>query len=123
MPTPSRVPARTKTVAKQKTVPFEATTDIDEDGNYKALIFGEEFTLSSEVNGWLVFLASSGSSKYVVDLVESLIIVPDGEASIEVRRMREAERFHTLLGSQKHFKIEDAVELVSAMTAASGNEN
>lgn len=124
----SRVPARTATKvatkSKAKAVPFEAVTDIDSDGNYQARIFGEEFTLSAEVNGWLLFLAGSGSSKHVVSLVESLIVIPDGEGDIEMRRRREAERFHGLLGSQKHFSVEDAVEIVNAMTEISaGNDN
>lgn len=126
----SRLPARTATKVatkpkpKTKAVPFEAITDIDDDGNYTARIFGEEFTLSAEVNGWLLFLAGSGSSKHVVNLVESLIVIPEGDGDIEVRRRREADRFHGLLASQKPFKIEDAVELVNAMTEFSaGNDN
>lgn len=124
----SSTPARRtkKAAAKPKsTSMFEVVSDIDDDGNYEALIFGEKFTLSTDVNGWLLLMAAGDTSKFV-DLVESLIVIPepeDGER-IEVVRMREKRRFSDLLVSQKDFSVEQAAELIASMTeAAAGNED
>lgn len=125
----SRVPVKAASKAvratqKPKAIePFKVATEVDADGNYDALIFGERFTLSSDVNGWLLFLAGAGRSRDVINLVESVIVVEpkDGE-DIEVARNRERNRFHTTVSSQPHFSIEQAIELVNAMTeVAAGN--
>ena len=126
----SRVPARRATPAttpKARAKPvkmFEVLTEPDDDGIYTANIFGETFTLSSDANGWLLFLAGSGQSRYVVQLVESLIIVEPKEGEdIEVARRRERDRFHSHMGEQKGFTIESAVEFVNALTEVSaGND-
>lgn len=122
----SRVPARTAPKpVKKTTVPFEAVTEIDEEGNYEALVFGEKFKLSSDVNGWLLFLAGAGRPRDIINLVESVLVVEveDGE-DIEAARRRIRDRFHGHVGSLPHFSIEQAIELLNAMTEVSaGNES
>jgi hypothetical protein len=120
-----RTPASTKKAATPKKVaPFEAVTDIDDDGNFTAKIFGEEFSMNADVNGWLKMLASSGSPKHLVALVESMINVevPEGTSAL-LAREREKARFHDLMSSQEHFGLEDAIEFIGElMEASAGND-
>ena len=124
--TPARrtsTPAKKKETAK-KVAPFEATSDIDEDGNFTARIFGEEFSLNADVNGWLKMLASSGSPRHLIALVESMINVeiPEGTSAL-LAREREKARFHDLMSSQEHFGLEDAIEFIGElMEASAGND-
>jgi len=123
----AQTPAKRTSTAKKtvpKKVPFEATSDIDEDGNFTAKIFGEEFSLNADVNGWLKMLASSGSPKHLVQLVESMINVDivEGESAL-LAREREKARFHDLLSSQDHFGLEDAIEFIGElMEVSAGND-
>lgn len=124
---PSRVPARTaaKKPVKKSTAPFEVLSEIDEDGNYEVSVFGEKFKLSSDVNGWLLFLAGSGKASEIVRLVESVLVVEPNEGEdVEAARRRIREKFHSTVGAQSGFSIEQAIELVNAMTEVSaGNES
>lgn len=125
-PTPARrspTPAKKKAAAS-KIAPFEAVTDIDEEGNFTAKIFGEEFSLNADVNGWLKMLASSGSPKHLVALVESMINVdvPEGTSAL-LAQEREKARFHDLMSSQQNFGLEDAIEFIGElMEASAGND-
>lgn len=102
---------------------FVKTSDIDEDGNYTADVFGETFKLSSDVNGWLLVLAGSGDLRAVRNLVESQIVVePVQGLSLEAARRNESARFHDLLTARQHFSVEDAMELVANFTEAAGND-
>ena len=103
---------------------FEVVSEIDEDGYVDAKIFGEKFTIDTDVNGWLLFLAGAGQSRDVVNLVHSVIrVTPVNGETFEVARLREQRRFDELLGSQKHFNVDQAIELVNKLTEISaGNE-
>jgi hypothetical protein len=121
----STSPARVTPKPKAREVEmFEAVSEINEDGEVDVLIFGEPFTISTDVNGWLLLLAGSGSSRDVVNLVRSILVVsPSNGENIEIARQREEVRFNTLLGGRKNFSVENAVELVNALTeVAAGNE-
>lgn len=103
---------------------FEVVSDVDAEGNVDVKVFGEPFTISTDVNGWLLLLAGSGRSRDVVNLVQSVLVVEaqNGE-DIEVARLREEDRFNRLLGSQKGFTIDKAIDLVNSLTEISaGNE-
>lgn len=118
------------TPAKRKTKkmtdasePFVPLTEPDEDGNYTAEIFGEAFTLNTDANGWLVMMAGSGRLSAMRDLVESLItVVPEEGETEEMARFRERDRFHSVMGRQRGFSIEDAVEFVNKLTEHAGND-
>lgn len=119
--TPARVTPKPK--AKEPEM-IEAVGEIDEDGYVDVLIFGEPFTLDTDVNGWLLLLANSGSARDIVNLVKSIIVVKpvDGE-TYEVTRMAEERRFNDIVGAQRHFSIEKALEFVNGLTEVSaGNE-
>lgn len=120
----AQTPARRTTPARSatKTKAFEQLTEPDDEGNFTALIFGEEFKLSTDVNGWLLLMASGDASKFV-DLVESLIVVETkGDERIETARLREKRRFNDLLLAQQHFGVEAVAELIADITdAAAGN--
>lgn len=120
----------TTTVAKKKTTSapkkapmFEKLTEPDDDGNWTARIFGEEFTLSDDVNGWLIMLAGGGDLRAIRDLVDSLLVVePEEGESLAMAKRRVGERFHKLIGSQRNFSIEDAMTLVNDLQEAAGND-
>src|SRR5690348_765290 len=117
---PARKPAAPKPRAKEPEM-FEAVSEIDEDGNIDVKIFGEPFTISTDVNGWLLLLAGSGSSRDVVRLVQSILVVtPANGESIDVARANEERRFNDLLASRRHFTVENCIELVNALTEVSG---
>ena len=129
----SKAPAKRSTPAKRtsgKQSPakmFEALTEPDDMGEYDALIYGEKFRLHNDVNGFLLMLTGAGGAdglRAIVDLVKSLIVVEEVEGeNIEVTREREKRRLYDLVGSQRHFGIEDAMEFVNSMTeVAAGND-
>lgn len=103
---------------------FEILTEVDDDGNYEASIFGETFKWSTDVNGWLLLMAANDTGKFV-DLVESLLVVePEDGERIETARLRVKRRFNDLLTSQKNLPVEDVAELIADITdAAAGNED
>lgn len=119
--TPARVTPKPK--AKEPEM-VEAVSEIDEDGYVDVLIFGEPFTLDTDVNGWLLMLANSGSARDIVNLVKSMIVVKpvDGE-NIEITRMAEERRFNDIVGSQRGFSIEKCMTFINDLTEVSaGNE-
>lgn len=105
-------------------VPLEAVGDIDANGYIKVKIFGEPFTVDTDVNGWLLFLAGAGQSRDVVNLVKSVLVVDevDGE-DIEVTRFKTLSRFTEVVGKQKNFGVEKTVELINEITELAGNAN
>lgn len=122
--TPATTTKKTPAKKKRDVAMFVKTSEQDDDGNYTADIFGETFTLSSDVNGWLTMLAGSGDLRAVRDLVESVIVVPepDEDETLEQARRKEKDRFHGLMSKQQHFSIEDAMTFVSELIEASGND-
>lgn len=119
------------TVAKKKAATpaaknapmFEKLTEPDDDGNWTAKIFGEEFTLSDDVNGWLIMLAGGGDLRAIRDLVDSLLVVePEEGESVAMATRRIGDKFHKLIGSQRNFSIEDAMTLVNDLQEAAGND-
>lgn len=113
------VPARAAAKPKAKEPEmFEVLTEVDADGNVDIKVFGEKFTISTDVNGWLLLLAGSGSSRDVVNLVKSIIVVPD-DGDVEVARMREMQRFNDVLGKRSKFTVDDAITLVNSLTEVS----
>jgi hypothetical protein len=123
--TKRNLPTRTapKPRAKEPEM-FEVVGEIDDDGHVDVKIFGEPFTIDTDVNGWLLLLAGSGSSRDVVNLVKSVIVVePSNGEGFEVARRREEDRLNTLLGQRKGFSVDNAIELVNHLTEVSaGNE-
>lgn len=120
------VPARTARPPVKAKEPdmFEALTEVDADGNMDVKIFGEPFTISTDVNGWLLMLAGSGQARDVVRLVQSiLVVVPADGQTIDAARLAEERRFNDLLGGRKNFTIENTYELINALTEVSaGND-
>lgn len=102
---------------------FKVVSDIDEDGYADVQIFGEPFTIDTDVNGWLLFLAGAGASRDVVKLVRSVIkVTPEDGESFEVARRREEARFDDVLIAQRGLTVEQCIELVNALTEiSSGN--
>lgn len=103
---------------------FEVISDVDEDGYVDVKIFGEKFTIDTDINGWGLMLAGAGGTRNMVKLVHGIIkVTPNNGENIEVARMRERDRFDDLLWAQRDFTIEKAMELVNALTEVSaGNE-
>lgn len=113
-----------RTASKSKTKIFEQTSEIDDDGNFTALVFGEEFKFSSDVNAYLLLKAVRDNGRFI-DLIESLIVVePEDGEKLEQARHRESRRFDELMTSQRNFSIEQLAELIADITdAAAGNED
>lgn len=103
---------------------FEVVSRDEDAETYVGRLFGEEdFTFSTDVNGWLLIQAGSGRTKDFTDLIWSLIQVEAGEDETpEEARRREMDRFDSLLRSRKHFSVEDLMELVNEFTEAAGND-
>ncbi len=118
----------TKSPARQsdsKKKNFVVLSTNEDDETYVARLFDEEnFTLSTDVNGWLLINAGSGKAADFLKLIWSVIVVePNDDEKIEDARRREMGRFSDLLGARKHFGIEEVMELVNDMTEVSaGND-
>lgn len=112
-----------RTTTKTRTVEmFEQTSELDEDGNYTAKIYGEEFKLSSDVNGWLFFLGTSGSPRHAVQLVQSLLVVePEEGEKLSAAKRRVEDRFNDVMLTHSQ-SIEDTVEMIGKMMEAAGND-
>lgn len=99
----------------------------DEAATFTAKIFGEEFLFSSDTNGWLVFMASTGKAEHMEKLMHSMILIPDAEdkseSELRLARFREAERFSEVLGSQQNFSLERMFRLVNDIIEAAGNDH
>lgn len=117
-------PAKRTASKSSKTKIFEQTSEIDDDGNFTALVFGEEFKFSSDVNAYLLLKAVRDNGRFI-DLIESLIVVePEDGEKLEQARHRESRRFDELMTSQRNFSIEQLAELIADITdAAAGNED
>lgn len=98
----------------------------DEEATFVAEVFGETFKFSSDANGWLVFMASSGKAENLEKLIHSLLIVdiePDmTEGEERVARMQEANRWGDCLGKQQNFGLERMFRLVNDVIEAAGND-
>lgn len=112
-------PARRRTEVEM----FEMTSEIDDDGNYTAEIYGETFTLSSDVNAWLLIEAGAGEPKAIVSLVHSLLVVePEDGEDLDAARRRVQKRFTDHIGAQRNFSVERLVEFIADITEAAGND-
>lgn len=114
---------RTTTSTKVKNVEmWEQTSELDEDGNYTVKIYGEEFKLNSDVNGWLLMLASSGSPRHMVQLVHSALVVePEEGETLGKARRRVEDRFNDVMVKNSP-SVEDAIEIIGLMMEAAGND-
>lgn len=111
-----------KRTTKTKPVLFEQVGDLDEDGNYIAKIYGEEFKLSADVNGWLLMLGSAGSPRHMVQLVHSCLVVePEEGEKLGAARRRVEERFNKVM-IDANPTVEDSIEIIGHMMEASGND-
>lgn len=115
--------SKTKAPARRETPVFEKLTEPDADGHFNAKIFGQEYTLSDDVNAWLLIRAGGGDLASLGKLVEKTIVVEpeDGENHAQAHA-RIIGGFHRLLENQEHLTIEKVMELVAAMTEAAGND-
>lgn len=123
--TPARrsTPATKKTAVKKTADLFEQVSELDDDGNYRVKILGEEFVLSSDVNGWLLMLASAGSPRHMVQLVQSILVVePEEGEKLSAARRRVQDHFDSTLIEAK-VSVEDIVELIGEMMDAAGNDD
>lgn len=112
-----------RSTTKTKTVEmWEQTSDVDEDGNYTVKIYGEEFKLSADVNGWLLLLGSSGSPRHMVQLVHAALVVePEEGEKLTTARRRVEDRFNQVMISHNP-SVEDAIEIIGLMMEAAGND-
>lgn len=108
---------------------WEVVSELDEDGNYRARICGSEFTVSSDLNHWFIYLASGPeANRYVVPLVQHLIVpVPEEGEDFESARRREEDRLNTTLLSARTpdgqlIKTEQIMEIIGCMIEASGKD-
>lgn len=117
----AQTPAK-RTTTKSKPVLFEQVGEINEDGNYTAKIYGEEFKLSADVNGWLLLLGSSGSPRHMVQLVHaSLVVEPEEGEKLSAARRRVEDRFNDVMISNSP-TVEEAIEIIGHMMEAAGND-
>jgi hypothetical protein len=111
--------------SKKDQTDLKIVTRDEDEATFVADVFGEKFTFSSDANGWLVFMASTGKAEHLERLIHSMIIVDIDEDMTEnearVARMREADRFTETLGTQKNFGIERMFRLVNDIIEAAGN--
>jgi hypothetical protein len=99
----------------------------DEEATFRARIFGETFLFSSDANGWLRYMASTGQAEHMEKLIKS-ILLPEAitddmdETQMRMERFKEWQRFDELLGSQQEFGIERMFRLVNDLIEATGND-
>lgn len=121
-------PARTTKKPVKDTVDLELVGEVDTaDETFVARLFGEEeFTFSTDINGYLLLTATRGGDEFI-RLMDSLVVVDtDGltkKAEIEAAREAERDRFHNVLASQKHLSIERLASFVGEMMEIAGNED
>jgi hypothetical protein len=124
----ANTPARTTKKATKEIVDLELVGEIDTtDETFVARVFGDdEFTFSTDINGFLLLTATRGGDEFV-RLMDSLVVVDtDGltkKAEIEAARDAERERFHNVLASQKHLTIERLATFVGELMEIAGNED
>lgn len=99
----------------------------EEAGTFVGEVFGEQFLFSQDVNGWLMFLASTGKAEHFETLLHSILLIPNAddmtEAELRVGRIRETDRFNNTLGTQRDFGLERMFRLVNDIIEAAGNAN
>ena len=102
-------PARTtKKKPVEEAVDLELVGEIDTaDETFVARVFGEEeFTFSTDINGFLLLTATRGGDEFI-RLMDSLVVVDTSgltkKAEIEAAREAERERFHGVLASPEAF--------------------
>lgn len=102
---------------------FEVVGEIDADGNVDVKVFGEPFTISTDVNAWLLMLAGAGGSREIVDLVRSILVVePNPGEDIDTATARVRTGFDKTLATRSGFSIERCMELINDLVEAAGNE-
>jgi hypothetical protein len=124
----ANTPARTTKKATKEAVDLELVGEIDTvDETFVARVFGDdEFTFSTDINGFLLLTATRGGDEFV-RLMDSLVVVDTHgltkKAEIEAARDAERERFHNVLASQKHLTIERLATFVGELMEIAGNED
>lgn len=119
---PARVAPKPKVKGKEPEM-FEIVSEIDPDGNVDVKVFGEPFTISTDVNAWLLMLAGAGGSREIVDLVRSvLVVVPNDGEEIDAAQTRVRTAFDKTLSSRSGFSVERCMELINDLVEAVGNE-
>ena len=120
----SKTPAKRKAQPKKADEEFDDLTDVDYDEaneQFTAEVFGsgERFLFSTDVNAFLLMNAARDlRGGAFLDLMDSLVTVPDGEDAEDERK-----RFHDTLGSVRHLTVERLAAFVAAITDAAGNED
>ena len=124
----ANTPARTTKKVTKEIVDLELVGEIDTtDETFVARVFGEEeFTFSTDINGFLLLTATRGGDEFV-RLMDSMVVVDtDGmtkKGEIEAARDAERERFHKVLAGQKHLTIERLASFVGELMEIAGNED
>ena len=124
----ANTPARTTKKVTKEIVDLELVGEIDTtDETFVARVFGEEeFTFSTDINGFLLLTATRGGDEFV-RLMDSMVVVDTGGLSgkrdIEAARDAERERFHNILAAQKHLTIERLASFVGELMEIAGNED